>query len=114
MFSDVKSRRSIAASIKSRALDALSVKSARAPLDAISVKDLPLEDKLSKVAASIKEQEGPVGDNGANPNPPVEEAPKDQEAEDEKAELYDEINSLYNMENPKGDDPDERKSQFSS
>jgi hypothetical protein len=115
VFSDVKSRRSIAASIKSRALDALSMKS-RGPLDALSVKDLPIEDKLSRVAASIKEQEGPAGDNGANQaaNQPAENATIEQEAEDEKAELYDEINSLYNMDNPKGDDLDERRSQFSS
>jgi hypothetical protein len=31
----------------------------------------------------------------------------------EKEELYDEINSLYNMENPKGDDADERRSTYS-
>lgn len=102
VFSDVKSRRSFAASIRSKAVDAL------------SVKDLPVEDKMSRIAASIKEQqqEGPSGENVTNP--PPENQPNDQEAQDEQAELYDEINSLYNMDNPKGDDPDERKSQFSS
>jgi hypothetical protein len=28
----------------------------------------------------------------------------------EKEELYDEINSLYNMENPRGQDQDDRRS----
>jgi len=90
----------------------------RGPLDVLSVKgDLPVDDKLSRVAASIKDQqEAPANDNGANqaPNQPADNPQNDQEAEDEKAELYDEINSLYNMDNPKGDDPDERRSQFSS
>ena len=104
VFSDVKSRRSFAQSIRSRAVEPL------------PVKDLPVEDKMSRVAASIKEQEGPLNDNGNTPavNPAPENNPHDQEADDDRAELYDEINSLYNMENPKGDDPDERKSQFSS
>jgi len=71
---------------------------------------------MSRVAASIKEQDGPTNELGGNPtgNQVVENPPQDQEAEDEKAELYDEINSLYNMDNPKGDDQDDRKSQFSS
>lgn len=70
---------------------------------------------MSRIAASIKEQDGPTTEQGGNPgNQVVENIPQDQEAEDEKAELYDEINSLYNMDNPKGDDPDDRKSQFSS
>ena len=32
----------------------------------------------------------------------------------EKEELYDEINSLYNMENPRGEDHDDRRSTVSS
>jgi hypothetical protein len=37
---------------------------------------------------------------------------EDQAAE--KEELYDEINSLYNMENPRGQDQDDRRSQYST
>ena len=71
---------------------------------------------MSRVAASIKDQEGPSNYNGTPNalNTVPENVNQEQEGDDEKAELYDEINSLYNMENPKGDDPDERKSQFSS
>ncbi len=45
MFSDVRSRKSYAPSIRSRAVEPL------------PVKDLPVEDKMTRVAASIKEQE---------------------------------------------------------
>lgn len=73
---------------------------------------------MTRVAASIKEQEKQeaAAENGtmypviAQP----ENVVQDQDGEDIKSELYDEINSLYNMDNPKGDDADDRKSQFSS
>jgi hypothetical protein len=45
VFSDVRSRKSYAPSIRSRAVEPL------------PVKDLPVEDKMTRVAASIKEQE---------------------------------------------------------
>lgn len=41
------------------------------------------------------------------------EALPEEASEENRAELYDEINSLYNMENPKGDDYDEKASQYS-
>ena len=73
---------------------------------------------MSRVAASIKEQEKQetAAENGAmSPvNAQTEILVQDQDGEDIKSELYDEINSLYNMDNPKGDDADDRKSQFSS
>jgi hypothetical protein len=56
VFSDVKSRRSVAQSIRSKAIGEL--------------KDLPVEDKMSRVAASIKveQQDGAVAnDNGNGP-----------------------------------------------
>jgi hypothetical protein len=63
IFSDVKSRRSIAQSIRSKALDALSVKDV-----------VPIEDKMSRVAVSVKEQEGPSNETitqpAVNPLPP--------------------------------------------
>ena len=37
----------------------------------------------------------------------------DEEAEDIQSELYDDINSLYNMENPTGDQ-DDKRSVYSS
>ena len=40
--------------------------------------------------------------------------PEEDEQAAEKEELYDEINSLFNMENPKGDDQDDRRSQYST
>lgn len=110
VFSDVKSmksRRSIAASIRSR------------QVEPISAKEGLTEDKVSKIAAQPRDHDGLANaDQGATPaavNSPPENGIIDQEAEDEKAELYDEINSLYNMENPKGDETDDRKStsQFS-
>ncbi len=42
-----------------------------------------------------------------------EVVPEEDEAA-EKEELYDQINSLYNMENPKGEDQDDRRSQYST
>ena len=55
MFSDVKSRKSYAPSLRSRVVEPL------------PVKDLPVEDKMSRVAASIKEQEkqDQAAENGA-------------------------------------------------
>lgn len=55
VFSDVKSRKSYAPSIRSRAVEPL------------PVKDLPVEDKMSRITASIKEQEkqDPAAENGA-------------------------------------------------
>lgn len=55
MFSDVRSRKSYAPSVRSRAVEPL------------PVKDLPVEDKMSRVAASIKEQEKQetAAENGA-------------------------------------------------
>jgi hypothetical protein len=42
---------------------------------------------------------------------------EDEQSGDEKAELYDEINSLYNLDNPKGGDTideDDKRSQYTS
>jgi hypothetical protein len=58
--------------------------------------------------------EGGNNNGGAAAMNAIPEGAAEQEADEEKEELYDEINSLYNMENPKGDDPEERKSQYSS
>ena len=51
-----------------------------------------------------------------NGNPIQEGVVEDEQSGDEKAELYDEINSLYNLENPKGDtiDEDDKRSQYTS
>lgn len=67
MFSDVKSRKSYVPSIRSRAVEPL------------PVKDLPVEDKISRIAATIKEQEkqekqDPAAENG--PLSPVTAQPE--------------------------------------
>lgn len=51
-------------------------------------------------------------DENGNPISP-NELGEEEQSEDNRAEMYDEINSLYNMENPKGEPEDDRKSQYS-
>ena len=108
VFSDTSSRRSLAHSLRSRALAAASVKDAQSKQDAESVNgDQKAAAENQEVGQAVGSQEnGPVS---LTPPEVVPEA--DEQAE--KEELYDEINSLYNMENPKGDDPDERRSTYS-
>ncbi len=81
-------------------------------LDALSMKSgaqLGPDDSVSRVGANDKNQEPEKQEDKA----PIQEQQKEEDAEDDQAELYDEINSLYNMENPKGDDSDEKRSQIS-
>lgn len=63
--------------------------------------------KVVEVGDSVsatKEQVTAVDENGT----PIQEA---EQSEDEREELFDEINSLYNMENPRGaDEDDDRRS----
>ena len=69
--------------------------------------------KGSTLARILKEEQTLPTDRQIEDNP---QAPDLQEEDgDNKEELYDEINSLYNMENPKGEDTnvDDLKSQYS-
>lgn len=105
VFSDTSSRRSLAHSLRSRALGAASIKDAQSKYDVESMNG-------DQKATNENHENGTGQENGpASLTPPDVVPEADEQAERE--ELYDDINSLYNMENPKGDDLDERRSQYS-
>ncbi len=105
VFSDSSSRRSIAQSFRSRAL---------VP-PAGSVKDTQsTQGEQVQNSGEPKAEGGEAGQNGAATIEYPETVAEEDEQAAEKDELYDEINSLYNMENPKGEDQDDRRSQYST
>lgn len=105
VFSDTSSRRSLAHNLRSRALGAASIKDAQSKYDVESMNG-------DQKATNENHENGAGQENGpASLTPPDVVPEADEQAERE--ELYDDINSLYNMENPKGDDLDERRSQYS-
>lgn len=57
-----------------------------------------------------KAEGGEAGQNNAATIEHPETVAEEDEQAAEKEELYDEINSLYNMENPKGEDQDDSRS----
>ena len=106
VFSDTSSRRSIAQSYRSRAFAPPgSVKDAQSTVGGGD--QAPQNNNEGKDGAE-------TGQNGPATIEHPEVVPEEDEQAAEKEELYDEINSLYNMENPKGEDQDDRRSQYST
>lgn len=105
VFSDTSSRRSIAQSFRSRALvpPAGSVKDAQSTFG----------DQVQNTG-DAKADGAEAGQNGPATIEHPETVAEEDEQASEKEELYDEINSLYNMENSKGEDQDDRRSQYST